>query len=84
MRTTVTLDADVAELLRRSMRERKSSFKEALNDAVRAALLPGGVAPRVDTPTFEMGEPLVPLDRAIQLVAELEDGETLRKLAARR
>jgi hypothetical protein len=38
MRTTVTLDADTEELLRRRMRERGVSFKVALNEAIRAGL----------------------------------------------
>lgn len=38
MRTTVTLDADVAARLRRLMEERELSFKEALNATVRAGL----------------------------------------------
>jgi hypothetical protein len=36
VRTTVTLDADTEALLRRRMRERGLSFKQALNDAIRA------------------------------------------------
>ena len=38
MRTTVTLDDDVVAALRASARERRTSFKEALNTAVRAGL----------------------------------------------
>lgn len=36
MRTTVTLDDDVAAQLEREMRGSKKSFKRALNDALRA------------------------------------------------
>jgi hypothetical protein len=35
MRTTVTLDPDVEELVRRRMRERGVSFTKAINDLVR-------------------------------------------------
>jgi len=38
MRTTVTLDPDVEQLLHDSMRQRRLSFKEALNQAIRAGL----------------------------------------------
>lgn len=40
MRTTVTLDDDVADKLQAEMRHRKSSnFKETLNDVLRRGLL---------------------------------------------
>ena len=38
MRTTVTLDSDVEQLLRDAMQRRRLSFKEALNQAIRAGL----------------------------------------------
>jgi hypothetical protein len=38
MRTTVTLDADVEQLLREAMQRGRKSFKEALNEAVRRGL----------------------------------------------
>jgi hypothetical protein len=38
MRTTVTLDADVEQLLRDAMQQRRQSFKEALNQAIRCGL----------------------------------------------
>ena len=38
MRTTVTLDADVAKLLHEKQYRTKKSFKEVLNSAVRASL----------------------------------------------
>jgi hypothetical protein len=40
MRTTVTLDPDVERLLRKAVRERGISLKEALNEAVRAGAHP--------------------------------------------
>jgi hypothetical protein len=46
MRTTVTLDPDVEQLLRDAMQRRRLSFKEALNQAIRNGLsnLAGSVA----------------------------------------
>ncbi len=44
MRTTVTLDPDVEQLLRDAMQRHRQSFKEALNQAIRHGLAgaPGG------------------------------------------
>jgi hypothetical protein len=79
MRTTVTLDPDVEAHVRRVMRERGVSFKQALNDAVRR----GFEGPKLATvtPTFSMGEPTVPLDGALRLAADLEDDDLVRRLA---
>ncbi len=81
MRTTVTLDADVEALLRKRITQEGISFKRALNDAVRAGL---GPAPKRERafrqPTFAMGVPAVNLDRALQLAADLEDEELVRKM----
>lgn len=38
MRTTVTLDKDVARMLREAMRSSRQSFKRTLNEAVRKGL----------------------------------------------
>jgi hypothetical protein len=46
MRTTVTLDPDVEAMLRREMRRLRTSFKAALNGAVRDALAEGGTERR--------------------------------------
>lgn len=48
MRTTVTLDEDVAELLRAARERRRTSFKQVLNDAVRRGMkgAAGGEAER--------------------------------------
>ncbi len=79
MRTTVTLDPDTEALLKRRMRERGLSFKQAVNDAIRAGLSPTGPRPRFRTPTADLGLPTVNLDRALAVAAELEDEETVRK-----
>jgi hypothetical protein len=83
MRTTVTLDPDVEALVRKVMRERGISFKEALNQAVRSGLTSQAPPAPFRTPTFRMGfEPTVPIDKALRLAAELEDDELIRKLAS--
>ena len=79
MRTTVTLDTDTEALVRRRMRERGVSFKVALNDAIREGLTGRRARPEFRTPTHNLGQPTVNLDRALQLAGELEDEELLRK-----
>jgi len=81
MRTTVTLDPDTVVAIQRRMRERKVSFKQALNDAVREGLA-GGQGTPYRTPPRHMGKPVVNLDRALQLAAELEDDELLGRMRA--
>lgn len=80
MRTTVTLDADTRALIEKDMRERGVSFKQALNDAVRAGLAERRPAEPFRTETARLGTPSVNLDRALQLAGELEDEELLRKM----
>lgn len=83
MRTTLTIDSDVRLLLERRMSERGLSFKEVVNGALRDGLIGGGGA-AFHTPTFDLGEPLVPLDKALALAGELEDEELQRRLAVRK
>ena len=86
MRTTVTLDPDVEALLKRAMREQDRSFKEALNEAVRAGLRrPAATAssPRFVQRTFRIGRPLVDLTKANALVGELEDAELAARVTQR-
>ena len=82
MRTTVTLDPDSEALIRRRMRERRVSFKQALNDVIRAGALVGaaGDRPAFVTETANLGVPTVNLDRALQMAADLEDEELIRKM----
>jgi hypothetical protein len=69
MRTTVTLDPDVEQLLRERMAAKGVSFKRALNDAVRES------GPRVDyvfeTPSSRLGLK-VDLDHGGELLSELD------------
>jgi hypothetical protein len=84
MRTTLTLDSDVRLLLERRMRERGTSLKAVVNEALREGLTSDLPEASFETPTFDMGEPLVPIDKALQLSGELEDEEILRRLAVRK
>lgn len=80
MRTTVTLDDDNEAGLRRRMRTRRLTFKEALNDALRSGLADAPASgERFSTAAVDLGVPTVDLDRALQLVGELEDDELIRR-----
>jgi hypothetical protein len=86
MRTTVTLDPDVAEEVKALARRRNVSFKVALNSAVRAGLAAERGAPRPYTvPSRKMGlRPGIDLTHALRLVDALEDEEIIRKLEQRK
>jgi hypothetical protein len=86
MRTTVTLDQDVAAKLRAVMRERGVSFKQALNDSVRAGLTTGSQpSKRFRVHARPLGvRPGINLDKALTLAGEMEDAEILRKLELRK
>jgi hypothetical protein len=78
MRTTVTLDPDVEEIVRNRMRARHVSFKQALNDVIREGVA-GSEGYDFVTPSRSMGLK-VDVTKANQIAALLEDEETLRTL----
>ncbi len=78
----MTLDPDVEQIVRRRMRERGQSFKEALNDSVRSGVLLPASRSQFRTETASMGEPTICLDRALQLAGDLEDEERVRRMRA--
>jgi len=85
MRTTVTLEADLAVKLRELARERRISFKEALNGALRDGL----TGSRAAKPYRLSARPLglrrgIDLDKGLALAGQLEDAETIRKLELRK
>ncbi|HWK29718.1 MAG TPA: CopG family transcriptional regulator [Solirubrobacter sp.] len=82
MRTTVTLDDDLIDQLKRRARERDLPFKDVLNEALRIGLAGGAPAasPYRMRPR-ELGvRPGVDLTKALALAAELEDTEIVREL----
>lgn len=83
MRTTVTLDDDVAAKLKRLARDRDISFKEALNSSVRRGIERGEAKPRpyrLPPPQRLEARPGVNLVKALQLAGELEDAEIIRRM----
>jgi len=85
MRTTLTLDRDVAEGLRKEMRRSGQSLKATVNMALRRGLHLAGApakAPRFRVEPHALGlKAGVDPDRLNQLVDELEVEEARRKLA---
>lgn len=81
----MTLDPDVVAALQRAARERGTSFKAVLNDAVRRGLSGEPTRRRYRTPSRDMGlRAGFDIDKALVLAAADEDAETLRKLALRK
>lgn len=83
MRTTLTLEPDVALKLKKRMAARNLTLKEAVNQALRAGLAADEASPRVRFKVephdfrFKAG---IDLDKLNQLADELEAEEFSRKL----
>ena len=86
VRTTVTLDDDVAAAVKRMAQERGISFKEALNLAIRAGLHRGSPASRpYSLPSRRLGlRPGTDLTKALRVAAAMEDEERVSDLERRR
>jgi hypothetical protein len=87
VRTTLTLDDDIAAELQRLARERGTAFKQVLNETLRRGLASGrsGGAQPYRVPARPLGlRAGVDLTKALRLAADDEDEETVRKLALRK
>lgn len=62
------------------MAEQGISFKQALNDAIRAGLLMRSSEDPFTTQAASMGTPVVNLNRALALAADLEGEELILKM----
>lgn len=84
MRTTLTLDREVAERLRKEMRRTGKGLKATVNEALKRGLgMAGKVGrpPRFQVRPHAFGfKPGIDLDRMNQLADELEAEEGARKL----
>jgi hypothetical protein len=68
-------------MIHRVMRERRLTFKQAVNETLRAALRPRQAPSGFRTPTFSMrAREGINLDKSLRLAGELEDEATLAKL----
>jgi hypothetical protein len=84
MRTTITLDPDVEQLIKTAMREQDITFKDAVNDALRAGFKGRGASRprRFKQRTYSLGtEQNFSVVKALQLAGVLEDAEMMRKMA---
>jgi hypothetical protein len=77
VRTTLTLDDDVAARLERQVRKRGQSLKAVVNDALRVGLdtldKPPGRARRFRTKGFDLGESLIgSLDNVEEVLSRVE------------
>ena len=79
MRTTLTLDDDIAVLLRKEMARKHLSLKVAVNDALRRGLLTVGspTRKRYKMKVFKTGPARVPFDNVADALAHAE-GEAFR------
>ena len=86
MRTTLTIEDDLAARLEEVSQRQGMSFKQAVNDAIRKGLAPSGGRRTLDLPSFSCGGPLpgIDLDKALQLDAMLENEYLRQKLLAGR
>ncbi|MDE3127606.1 MAG: hypothetical protein KGL38_06345 [Gemmatimonadota bacterium] len=86
MRTTVDLDPYLLDRLRDEAHRRGVAFKDFLNAVVRQGLerRPAARPRPYRCPSFAMGAPLRPLDKALAIADALEDDEVARELALRR
>jgi hypothetical protein len=84
MRTTLTLDADVAAKLRARARELGLPFKQIVNDALRRGLGAGSIRKPYRMPARALGaRPGVDLDRALALAQGMEDAALADELRRR-
>ena len=89
MRTTLTIDDDIARQLREIVHRSGKPFKNVVNEALRAGMENNRIAD-VSRPyrlePVAMGEVTGPydLDKALQLADRLEDEETSRELLLRK
>jgi hypothetical protein len=83
VRTTLTLDPDVAAKLKEEARHRGISFKEAVNSSLRRGLAARDPASSVYRlkPRRMRAKPGLDLDQARDLADRLEDEEVLRKMS---
>ena len=88
MRTTLTLDSDVARLLTEEAHRQRKPFKQVVNEAIRKGLAPSTAAARQGVfrvrPHRTSLRPGIDVASFNKLVDELEDDAVIEKLRAER
>jgi hypothetical protein len=89
MRTTLTIEDAIAKQLREIVHQSGKSFKQVVNEALRAGILNGRIANMAKPYCLKpiaMGDvdDRYDLDKALQLAGRLEDEELARKLRLRK
>jgi hypothetical protein len=89
MRTTITLDDQIARALKNAAHRSGKPFKQVVNETLRAGLTAKRSAERARPYRVKPASlggvlPGVDLDKALRLADALEDRETARKLALRK
>lgn len=80
MRTTLTLDDDLASRLKQLAHERDVPFKQVVNEIIRQGLERAEATEAYELPTFYMGVPLMDLTKAAQLADALDDEHRIRNM----
>ncbi len=87
MRTTLTIDDDLAEALRDLAHRTRRSFKQVVNEALRAGMSGSKPRPRryrLRPASLGGVRPGVNLDKALEIADGLEDDGIMRKLELRK
>lgn len=81
MRTTLTIDSDVAASLERLRKARQGSLKDLINEALRRGIKDMTARPKPREPfrtrAVDVGEVLVPIDNISEALA-VADGESFK------
>ena len=82
MRTTMTLDDDVVDLIEEATRRERRSMKEVVNDALRRALRAEQTRPyRFDVHHSQL-RPGIDIERLNELADDEDDSETIARVIA--
>lgn len=82
MRTTLTLDDDLAMMLKQKAEETGQPFRDVVNDAIRHGLDAAGmpeVLPPFPVPR-SLGEARIDINQAIHILDEWDDAELVRQM----
>ncbi len=88
MRTTIRLDDDLLREIKERAGEENASLTHVVNHVLRMGLRAMKTKrhqiPRFVEKTYDLGVPRGDMDRALQIAADLEDQEILRKVLLRK